>query len=109
MRNFAVYSALLSCCAGLFLITSWILSPGLGESLIVPFAGLMFLALVFPLFVGAIALGRVETLTIRLGEMDQKLRILAAQVPPPGVHSAQAGMPQLSQIIIENRPETPQA
>ena len=109
MRNFAVYSALLSCSAGLFLITSWILSPSLGDSLIVPFAGLMFLALVFPLFVGAMALGRVELLNVRLSEMDQKLRILAAQVPPPSVHSAQSGMPRLSKITIENRPETLQA
>lgn len=109
MRNFAVYSALLSCCAGLFLITTWILSPSLGESLVVPFAGLTLLALVFPLFVGAMALGRVELLTLRLNEMDQKLRILAAQVPPPSVHSVQAGMPSLSQLVIKNRPETPQA
>jgi hypothetical protein len=109
MRNFAVYSALLSCSAGLFLITSWILSPGLGNSLIVPFAGLMFLALVFPLFVGAMALGRVEMLTERLAGMEQKLRILSAQVPPPSVHSTRSGMPPLSKITVKNRLQAPLA
>lgn len=91
------------------MITSWILSPGLGESLVVPFAGLMLLALVFPLFVGAMALGRVELVNVRLDQMDQNFRALAAQVPPPSVHSVQSGMPSLSQFVMENRPETPQA
>ena len=44
MRNFAISSALVCCFSGLFLITSWALAPGLGDSLIQPFAGLLLMA-----------------------------------------------------------------
>jgi len=99
MRNLAVLSALLSCSAGLFLLTTWVLSPSLGDSLIVPFSGLVLLALVFPLFVGAAAIGRAEVLAKRIDTLDYQLRAVAAQIPPPGVHTGIHGMPQLNELV----------
>jgi hypothetical protein len=108
MRNIAVYSALLSCCSGLFLITSWALSPGVGNSLIVPFTGLVFLALVFPLFVGAIALGRVDLLDLQMKKLDQKLRILGARTPAQE-SASHPGLPQIGQRVSRTDRETPEA
>jgi hypothetical protein len=108
MRNLAIYSALLACCSGLFLITSWALSPGLGDSLIVPFTGLVFLALVFPLFVGAMALGRVELLGAQVKELEQKVRILGAQIPAREM-SGLPGLPQIGQLVSRSNQQTPEA
>jgi hypothetical protein len=108
MRNIAVYSALLSCCSGLFLITSWVLSPGVGNSLIVPFTGLIFLALVFPLFVGAIALGRVDLLDFQMKNLDQKLRILGAQTPSQEL-AMHSDLPQIGHRVSRLDRETPEA
>lgn len=109
MRNLALFSALISCAAGLFLITSWLLQPSMDESLIVPFTGLVLFALMFPLFIGAMAIGRAESLKKRVDELEHKIRVVAAQVPPPGVHTALPGMPTLNELVSRSKHETPVA
>ena len=99
MRNFAISSALVCCFSGLFLITSWALAPGLGDSLIQPIAGLLLMASVVPLFVAAAAIGRTEELQRELQGLEEKIRMVAAQIPPPGVHTQMPGMPQLSELV----------
>ncbi len=109
MRILAILSALASCCTGLFLLTSYFLAPGLGDNLLLPFAGLMLLALVFPLFVGAVAIGRSEVLEERVDDLEQKIRMVAAQVPPPGVHTGMPGMPQLGELVGNPSRQSPMA
>ena len=109
MRNFAIGTALVCCFAGLFLLTSWALVPGLGDSLIQPIAGLLLLALVVPLFVAAAAIGKVKDLHDELDRLEQKLRMVAAQIPPPGVHTPLPGMPQLSELVSRHNSAPPQA
>ena len=99
MRTLAVFSALACFSSGVFLLTSFFLAPGLGDNLLLPMAGLMLLALVVPLFVGASAIGRNEVLTQRVEELEQKIRMVAAQVPPPGIHTSLPGMPNLGELV----------
>ena len=109
MRNFAIGTALACCFGGLFLLTSWALVPGLGDSLIQPIAGLLLLTSVVPLFVAAAAIGKAEKLHEDLERLEQKLRLVAAQIPPPGIHTPHPGMPRLSELVSRQNSAPPQA
>ena len=109
MRNLAISSALICCFSGLFLITSWALAPGLGDSLIQPFAGLILIGTVIPLLVAAAAIGRAENLKREMTELEQKIRMVAAQIPPPGIHTRRPGMPQLNELVSRRDTSPPLA
>ena len=109
MRNFAIGTALACCFGSLFLLTSWALVPQLGDSLIQPVAGLLLLTSVVPLFVAAAAIGKAEDLQNDVERLEQKLRMVAAQIPPPGVHTPHPGMPQLSELVSRQNSVPPQA
>ena len=109
MRNFAIGAALVCCFGGLFLLTSWALVPGMGDSLIQPVAGLLLLTSVVPLFIAAAAIGQTENLQRDIVKLEEKLRMVAAQIPPPGVHTPLPGMPQLSELVSRQNSAPPQA
>ncbi|MEC7242285.1 MAG: hypothetical protein VXW32_13710 [Myxococcota bacterium] len=109
MRNFAIGAALLCCFGSLFLLTSWALVPQLGDSLIQPIAGLLLMISVVPLFVAAAAIGKAEEMQGELQRLEQQLRMVAAQIPPPGVHTPHPGMPQLSELVSRQNSAPPQA
>ena len=109
MRNFAICTALACCFGSLFLLTSWALVPQLGDRLIQPVAALLLLIFMVPLLVAAAAFGKARDLQNNVQQLEEKLRMVAAQIPPPGVHTPHPGMPQLSDLVSRQKSVPPQA